>query len=795
MNRFIKKISTLLILVLFLLFPLFLFQPYILKGDVPFPSNLLVSFYEPWKSYDWKGYPNGPPNKPLGFDNLRIFYPLRNLVASEIKHGRLPLWNPYNFSGNTLLATYQSAVFHPLSFLFLLLPIIDAWSIIVLLTPFFAASFMFLFLRSLSLSKKAALFGSIAFAYSHVFLVWWEESFMLSYSFLFLPLCLFGVEKIIQKKRTGFIIVTASIVGSIISGWFQMTLYMLLLSFAWVLFRVLKTHMSKQVVWIFLLGLIMAILISGIHLIPSFEAFTQSARSSTDAKYLFTGYLQPIAHLITLFAPDFFGNPAVYNYFGKGFYHESTLFFGIPSLLFFFYAIFKREKSLPEKFFLWSGVVFLSLGLSLPTSWIILYYLKLPLVSVLIPSRIFFLSVFCFVTLAAFGFDAYSKTTEKKAFLLSTFSFLGFVVIGAVLLLQFFLNKKIDFLSISIRNMIIPLCLFLGTFVLGYLGIYKKKFLSLVFIGVILILLGGAFYSAKKHLYFSDRNLVFPQTPLLETLKRYSSKDTSRFWGVGDAHIESNFATAYQLFSPEGYDSFYIRRYGELLYSSIANGAYKSEIPRADALISSIGRVDDILQDRRRVKLLSLLGVKYIIEKKAEHKVSSSQQNLFKLIWEDSAFRIYEFQLALPRVFLVSDYTIESDPQKILNAVYATNLSKTVILEETPTQKYPQQTNTDNDARITSYTPTHVTVKTNSSSPSILVFSDTYYPGWNAYVDQKKVDILRANYAFRALELPKGEHTVEFLYQPISFYVGVGTTLAGILLFGIMSIQLRFKKT
>ena len=98
--------------VIIVLFSLFLFRSYFLKHLVPFPANLLVATYEPWRSYPVPGYPNGPPNKPMGFDNIRIYYPLKTVAINLIKHGQPPLWNPNNFTGNTILGTYQSSTKH-----------------------------------------------------------------------------------------------------------------------------------------------------------------------------------------------------------------------------------------------------------------------------------------------------------------------------------------------------------------------------------------------------------------------------------------------------------------------------------------------------------------------------------------------------------------------------------------------------------------------------------------------------------------------------------------------------------
>jgi uncharacterized membrane protein YfhO len=64
---------------------------------------------------------------------------------------------------------------------------------------------------------------------------------------------------------------------------------------------------------------------------------------------------------------------------------------------------------------------------------------------------------------------------------------------------------------------------------------------------------------------------------------------------------------------------------------------------------------------------------------------------------------------------------------------------------------------------------------------SLLVLSDTYYPGWKAFVDGKKTKIYRANYTFRAIPLSAGLHRIEFVYDPLSFKLGALFTFLGIM--------------
>ena len=85
--------------------------------------------------------------------------------------------------------------------------------------------------------------------------------------------------------------------------------------------------------------------------------------------------------------------------------------------------------------------------------------------------------------------------------------------------------------------------------------------------------------------------------------------------------------------------------------------------------------------------------------------------------------------------------------------------------------------------------PNAVTIRAGSVSGGWLVLADTFYPGWQAALDGRPVEVLRANYTFRAVLLPPGEHEIVFHYAPLSFSIGAALSLlAWIAVSGVLLI-------
>ncbi|MEW5961376.1 MAG: YfhO family protein, partial [Chloroflexota bacterium] len=85
-------------------------------------------------------------------------------------------------------------------------------------------------------------------------------------------------------------------------------------------------------------------------------------------------------------------------------------------------------------------------------------------------------------------------------------------------------------------------------------------------------------------------------------------------------------------------------------------------------------------------------------------------------------------------------------------------------------------------ARIVSYQPERVEIAVALESPGWLILTDAAYPGWQATLDGRPVEIMPANLLFRSIAVPAGAHTVVFQFKPRSFQLGLAVSAAALAL-------------
>lgn len=737
------------------------------------PTNYLVGFYSPWSVYKFPEWSHGVPFKPIGADQLRFFYPQRLFTNKELFSGQIPFWNPYIFSGNPHLANFQSAVFYPLNFLYLILPQMVAWSLLIFLQPLLAATFTYLYLSDLKLPKTAVFLGSFSFGFSGYIITWSQEAMALGHSVIWLPLALVGIER---KK---YWITVLAISFSILAGYLQTTIYICLLIISYAFFR--KTN-PKSILYF----CIVPILLCAIQIIPSTESFFLSVRPTAQIEYVFNTYLLPLNHLIKSAVPDIHGNPGSGNYFGTGSYNETSLYIGLPPLIFAIYAIVRNKKPLVFFFATTASLSFLLTSNFPFIRWLL--HLPVPLIPTFQPSRILILTTFSLSVLAALGLSSW--LTEKKH---PKIIAIICMVIGVLITLELAKIKS----SFSIRDFLVATKnSFLAIGILGaILGLALLPLRKLLIPGALVLTVISQLYFFNKYLSLGNKEFLYPCIPIWEYLQKNSSS-YSRFVSFGN-QILGNFSVPYEIPTAEGYDPIFSKRYGQLVFAArdFMKGKLTEDLPRIEVTMSQLRATDSgkitesMIENFPRLRLLSLLGVKNILyfDSSTAPSILETYEifppKLFTPIAVINGWQIYEYKNALPRIFLAGKYIVETDDQKIIDKIFDPNfdLQTTLILEKPlPLDIQPSLGN----ARITTYQANKVIISAQTQTPQLLFLSDNYYPGWKATINNKPTEIYRTNYSFRSVLLPPGNHEITFYYDPKSFKIGAIITLTTIIIVG-----------
>ncbi len=94
---------------------------------------------------------------------------------------------------------------------------------------------------------------------------------------------------------------------------------------------------------------------------------------------------------------------------------------------------------------------------------------------------------------------------------------------------------------------------------------------------------------------------------------------------------------------------------------------------------------------------------------------------------------------------------------------------------------------------ITSYRPNRIRLQAELKRPAFVVLSEVFYPGWQAFVDDRPTDVLAADYILRAIAVPQGAHRIEVRFRPQSFQWGLIVSLCSLTGAGIFLIRSRRK--
>lgn len=718
------------------------FYPTITKGLLPVPTDTLIGLYHPWLDQAAVTNPAGVPFKNfLITDPIRQQIPWRKLVIDEIKKGKMPSWNAYNFSGAPLLSNIQAAVWYPLNVLFLLAPFSIAWTLLVALQPLLASTLLYVYLRSKNISPGVAVFAGIVWAFCGFSIAWLTWGTIVQTA-LWLPVMLLATDKLILKGsiRWGLLFACAS-AFALFAGHVQVALYVFVFAGLYALFGLWNAHNRKNAWWIIGAAAV-AVVVSSLQWVPFLQALPLSSRLADASGWMKDGWFLPWQHLVQFIAPDFFGNPATLNYWGIWNYGEFIGYIGILPLILAFFAIIERRDRFTRFIGVLGGMTLLFL---LPTPLARLpYEAAVPVLSSLQPTRLMVILDFCLVLLAALGLDAYLRKPNKKIIF-------GISLTGVILaaLWIYVLRTPTADIAVSKRNLILPSALWAVSGAALLLWVFLKRKWSTLFVFLVVgVTIFDLFRFGWKFTPFTPQDYFFPQTRAISFLT--SQQKPFRVMSLDNRIVPPNVGAYYGIESIEGYDPIYSARYEEYI-AALNRREANIKPPFGFNRIITVPTIDS--------PLVKLLNVKYVL---TLEEIKSSD---LELMYREGNTRIYYYKKALPRIYPVESVVTETTKQGIMDALYDRKFNplKTAVVEGALVIAPHPLTDADS-VRITSYTDSTLTAAASLTNDHFVVIANMYDPHWRVTVDGSPVKIQRADYIFFGIVVPKGDHLIKLVY-------------------------------
>ena len=689
---------------------------------------------------------------------------------------QFPLWNPLSGGGVPQIANMNSSFFFILTFPILLFGLSKSTLLFYyFIKLFLVAIFTFYYLKSIKLNFYPALIGAISFMYIYYNVVWLY--FNNSSDVFILPALLYLIELIIQRYDDirlylGFSVLFA--IG-IFAGHIESLYHIGIISFVYLIFRLISVNNVKVnkigVIIKYCIFSLFGLGLGAIQLLPFSEYLFNSNVwvQRTDLHFAFD-WRMSIQNLI----PDFYGSHSVSQNFPYYIQISNQLesaggYIGISMICLALFILFTKYKDRMVIFYSILCLLIFGVVYALPGIYDVSHLI--PIFSKIKNTRLLFIFGFSLIVLGSIGLNEimYNKSLRPRQ-ILKKFS-LATVSLILILIALYYENIRyiyslsqahlaiysdtiLAFQSILVQQAII---IILITFIGVSLYTYYKDNILIHRLFLVLFFLFIFFQTGFTGMSFESYQNPDTYYPKIEAFDYINNQNDGLYRTTSiDRHgsiYPVNTQMIYNISDIRDYDALEIRDYWAV-FSRFSTGIM-------------YGWIDLYEVDKN---FLNFMNVKWVLSRDLSY---SSNLSGFKLVKQFSGYRIYENPDAFSRVFIVNKAIMSSNKSKIIEILAAPSFewnSSVVILSGSDRiVEYPKG---KNQLKVINYTPNFVGVEATTTEQSFLVMSDTYYPGWNVYVNNNKGEILNANYAFRAVELKPGYNYVEFRYEPLSFYCG-----------------------
>ncbi|CAN5447565.1 hypothetical protein BH11CYA1_BH11CYA1_48620 [soil metagenome] len=687
---------------------------------------------------------------------VQLMLPNYFCVAQSWHDFVAPLWNPYSGCGMPMVGDISAAVFAPLHIALALFPSARTYNLILVGEVFLCIVGTYLLARLLNLGRLSAIFAAISYAFCPYILYYLE---LLSGTSQALFPLLFA--SFVWTARTAgiwpLIVATFATAVFVLSGHPESSLYGVLCAVV-LYFAVGISALGKRSKSV--LGLL-----PGLLFIGSCSLALSAPMILPFLEYLTCGDSYKYGDSQAAFAP---WQGIILNIF-QPCYGMASPFLGViaVTLIPFCLAVSKRQKVVSIMLIALAVICLLLIArfgwldqiLTVrPLSYLITVYL--------IPCFLLFMAV-----LAGIGVEAVSRRKDIVRFLWPAAAFP--IVISLVLCLfrlnlkSFNFDETLPDMTYKASDIVFSVILatsFLAAVWLALRNPLKRIFNFSVFFSMLAILVNSiSLLSVARYSLPVQPSFDFPKTELTD----YLLANPGRALSITEHVLKPNSNIVYKISSMRVHNPMQPARFAE--FTKLC-GARLDEFRN---------QTYEMVTDH-----VDLASVRYII---SQFKPLPQR---YKLVTTTSqGISVYENPNRLPETYLVSRWRQATDRDDAIGQIQASDFDPRyeVVLEGTLPANGQRSAMTPLVAKRVNCNQIDIAVA--SSNDSILVLTDIYYPGWQATIDGKETEILRANFLFRAIAVPAGNHAVTFTYRPQSFRVGLFLASAATFLMLLLAVR------
>jgi len=724
--------------------------------------------------------------RTLRWDAKDYFYPIFHFVSSLYRQGELPLWNPYLFNGFPSIGNIESQAFYPPNILFIPFTVFTPYVVYlqVVFHYFLAGISMYMASRCYLLRRESCLLSAFTYMYSGFMIGHFSHITMIDV-FAWFPLIFCVYDKALIERNLRIASLAGLVLGfSILAGHPQSSHIIFSVLTLHTIYRTFKLYSKdKNVYGIFKSAAILAVAFgigvcfSAVQLVPTLELVMEAVRGSGVSFELSarSGQLS-LQDLILFFMPNYYG-AITYPYWGNLDVTQNIFYIGIIPLLSVGISILYKRKEVNVTYFGFMAIAFFIMSLGEHGLLYRLFFNIFPGVNYFrSPVHWIICSILFLSFLAGYGFDALIENKiDKKIYL-----YLLLVLIVSVII--YFFSPNPTTLVLEAQNnmksgLIYYSIMFSFFFIIVLLRIYIPTSRNIL-VRILLLLVFADFYFSMANsvtLGINGNPEMLEKNPIVDHIQKKEGYDL-----LGGSSIESGEGSRNNLFrvitQPTGLQGLAPLWFNAPMVRKVhlVEGFEPLQLERHQKMM-------DVLAKTSFQGLLKICNVKYI--------VSSNPQGLF------------EYKDYMPRFYIVGKAKhLESDGKvldELSNPAFDPMKEVLVSGRDVPESniKLPEEMNRgDWGIHVSRYSPNHIAVNTFSKKDGWLVLSDTYYKGWAGFIDGKTATVMRANYNFRALYLPKGNHSVSFIFKSDYFYYGLALTLFTAIIFLVICFSGKIGK-